>query len=315
MVTWSRLYGVCASALALMVGCASEDAAPQRGQLMIAISTDMSVPKDIDHVHVQVVLTRGPVVHDQTYWIEPARGGDTLLPATLAVVAGDSANASVELRVTGFLGDEARTFSKVQTTIPESRLATVRVPVQWLCDGSAQLVVDDIYDSACSARDEEEYSCVAGTCEPASVDVASLPDFDPAAIFGGGEGPGDLLGECFDTIECFDAGEDVAPEDDCELDVDVPSGGELNVALKFPADDPTSGDSPGICGSQGCYVPLDKDDRFGWRSDDAGTVQLPPAACAAVAAGAAQALRVCYTHRSKTAQFPSCGPWSSVGED
>src|SRR5688572_28624765 len=106
MVTWTRLAGiggsglalVGGSALALVGGCSSEDAEPQRGQLMIAIATDMSVPKDIDHVHVQVVLTRGPVVHDQIYWIEPADGGDTLLPATLAVVAGDSPNADVEIR-------------------------------------------------------------------------------------------------------------------------------------------------------------------------------------------------------------------------
>ena len=98
-------------------------------------------------------------------------------------------------------------------------------------------------------------------------------------------------------------------------DVDVPSGGELNVALKFPADDPASGESPGICSSKGCYVALDKDDRFGWRVDDTGAVLLPLAACDAVREGAAEAVRVCYTHRSKTAQFPSCGPWSSVGED
>lgn len=315
MVPWTRLVGVGASALALGAACSSEDSEPQRGQLMIAISTDMSVPKDLDHVHVQVVLTRGPVVHDQTYWLEPARGGDTLLPATLAVVAGDKQNAPVEVRVTGLLGSKARTFSKVQTTIPESRLAMLRVPVQWLCDGSAQLVVDDVYDSACSARDEAEYSCVAGTCEPASVDVSSLPDFDPAAIFGGGEGPGDVLGECFDTTACFDGGGDVTPDDDCAIDVDVPSGGELNVALKFPADDPASGESPGICSSKGCYVALDKDDRFGWRIDDTGAVLLPLAVCEAVREGAAEAVRVCYTHRSKTAQFPSCGPWSSVGED
>lgn len=314
MVMWTRLSVVCASALALVAGCSSEDE-PQRGQLMIALATDMSVPKDIDKIHAQVVLTRGPVVHDQTYWLEPGEGGDTLLPATLAVVAGESPNAAVEVRITAFRGTEARIFSKVQTTIPQDRLATLQVPIQWLCDQSAQLVIDDIYDSACSPRDEEEQSCVAGACEPAGVEADVLPDFDPAAIFGGGQGPGDVLGECFDTTACFDAGEDVTPNDACELDVDVPSGGELNVALKFAADDPNSGESPGICGSDGCYVPLDKDDRFGWRVGEQDSVILPPAACEAVAQGAAESLRVCYTHRSKTTQFPTCGPWSSVGDD
>lgn len=314
MVMWTRLSFVCASAFWLVTGCSSEEE-PQRGQLMVALVTDMSVPKDIDKIHAQVVLTRGPVVHDQTYWLEPGDIGDTRLPATLAVVAGESPNADVEVRITAFRGTEARTFSKVQTTIPKDRLATLRVPVQWLCDGSAQRILEDIYDSACSPEDNEEYSCVAGTCQPARIDAELLPDFEPAAIFGGGDGPGDVLGECFDTTKCFDAGEDVEASAECELEVDVPSGGELNVALKFPADDPESGDSPGICGSDGCYVPLDKDDRFGWREGDGDRVLLPPAACQAVADGAAESLRVCYTHRSKTAEFPSCGPWSSVGRN
>lgn len=312
MVKWTRLLGVWVGALAFATGCSAEDE-PRRGQLMIALATDMSIPKDIDHIHAQVVLTRGPVVHDQTYWLEPGSAGDTRLPATLAVVGGESPNAAVEVRVTGFLGSEARTFSKVLTTIPEERLAMLQMPVQWLCNGSAIRIADETYDSACLPEDGEEYSCVAGSCEPARVDVEELPDFDPAAIFGGGEGPDDVLGECFDTTACFDGGEDVEPSTQCELDVDVPSGGELNVALRFPSNDADSGESPGICGSEGCYVTLDQDHRFGWRVDDAGTVVLPPAACDAVRGGTAEALRVCYTHRSKTAQFPSCGPWSSVG--
>lgn len=282
---------------------------------MVALATDMSVPKDIDHVRVQVVQTRGPVVHDQTYWLEPANGGDTRLPATLAVVSGESSGGDVEVRVTGFRGSEARTFTKVLTAIPDSRLATLRIPVQWLCDESAEHIVDDIYESACPARDGEEYSCVAGACELARVDVEDLPDYDPTTVFGGGEGPDDVLGECFDTTECFDGGHDIEATADCEIEVDVPSGGELNVALKFPSDDRNSGSSPGICSSDGCYVPLDKDDRYGWRTDVAGIVLLPRAACDAVLEGAAESLRVCYTHRSKTAQFPTCGPWSSVGSE
>lgn len=314
MLMSTRLLGVCASALALMLGCSSEDE-PRRGQLMIALATDMSIPKDIDHVRVQVVQTRGPVLHDQTYWLEPASGGDTRLPATLAVVAGESSGRAVEVRVTGFRGSEARTFTKVLTAIPESRLATLRIAIQWLCDESAEHIVDDIYESACPARDGEEYSCVAGACELARVDVEDLPDYDPAAVFGGGEGPDDVLGECFDTAECFDGGDDVQAGGDCELDVDVPSGGELNVALKFPSEDSNSGSGPGICGSDGCYVPLDKDDRYGWHADSKGTVLLPSAACDAVLERAAESLRVCYTHRSKTPQFPTCGPWSSVGNE
>ena len=313
MLMRTRLSGAFACALGVVTGCSSEDE-PRRGQLMIALGTDMSIPKDIDHIHVQVVQQNGPVVHDATYWIEPVSGANTKLPATLAVVAGES-SAAVEARLTGFRGTDARFFSKVQTTIPKDRLATLRAPMQWLCDGSATHVVDDVYESGCPASEGEEYSCVAGACKPARVDVEELPDFDPAAIFGGGEGPDDVLGVCFDTTECFDGGDDVDPGDDCELDVEVPSGGELNVALKFPADDPVDGASPGICGSEGCYVPLDQDESLGWYQGDGGSVTLPPAACDAVANGDAEAIRVCYTQRTKTPEFPTCGPWSSVGND
>lgn len=315
MLTGTRRREVWASALLLvLVGCSSEDE-PARGQLMIALSTDMSVPKDIDNIRVEVLRGGGSVVHNQTYWLEPGSAGDTKLPATLAVVAGEHPGEAVEVRVIGARINDARVFSKVETTIPEARVATLHVPMQWLCDGSASRIAEDTYDSACTALDSEEYSCVAGTCERVGMDVDDLPDFDPAAIFGGGAGPGDELGRCFDTTACFDTGEDVVPGSDCELELDVPSGGELNVALKFPAEDADGDASPGICGSEACYVPLDKDDRFGWRVDDAGTVHLPPAVCQSVDAGDAEAVRVCYTQQSKTLAFPTCGAWSSVGSE
>jgi hypothetical protein len=310
MLTWTgRLC-----ALVLLAGCSSEEE-PMRGQLMIALSSDMSIPKDIDNIRAQVVRGNGTLVHDRTYWIEPVEAGDTRLPATLAVVASGSGDEGIEVRVIASRGSEARMFNKVQTAIPGSRLATLRMPVQWLCDGSASRIADDTYESACSARNGDEYSCVAGTCQPAQVDVDDLPDFDAAAIFGGGSGPDDLLGTCFDTTACFDDGENVEPNADCEIEVDVPSGGELNVALKFPFDDAEPDESPGICGENGCYVPLDKDERFGWRGDPAGTVELPPAVCEKLASGAVEQVRVCYTQQTKTPEFPTCGPWSSVASD
>lgn len=280
---------------------------------MLALSTDMAVPKDIDNIRVQVVRGSGTLVHDQTYWIEGDEDGDTKLPATLAVVAGDAGDDPVQVRLIGARGAEARIFSKVKTRVPSDRIATLPLPVQWLCDGSVTEIAVDTYESACGSKGDTEYSCVAGTCQPVDVNVGGLADFEPELVFGGGAGPGDDLGRCFDVEPCFDGGETVDPTSDCKLDLEVPPGGEINVALAFPLTDADGNEGPGLCGEEACYIPLDRDERFGWQLDDDGMVQLPDAVCDLLDAGNVPEIRACYTQETKTLQFPVCAPWSSVG--
>jgi len=68
----------------LFAGC-SGDQAPARGELMVALITDMSVPKDVTHVRVKV--KRGDEVrHEQDFFIAP--DGELHLPGTIAVVEG-----------------------------------------------------------------------------------------------------------------------------------------------------------------------------------------------------------------------------------
>lgn len=312
--TWHR---VVPSALVVALGgalngCSSDDQ-PARGQLMLVLGTDMAVPKDIDNIRVQVVRGSGTLVHDQTYWIESGDDGDTKLPATLAVVAGEAGNDPVQVRLIAARRNQARVFSKVKTTLPRDRIALLPLPVQWLCDGSVTEIADDTYESACASKGDQEYSCVAGTCEPVDVDVDDLADFEPERVFGGGAGPGDALGRCFAAEACFDGGEAVEPISGCRLELEVPNGGEINVALTFPLTDADGNDGPGLCGEEGCYVPLDRDERFGWQLEDDGSVKLPAAVCELLDAGRISQLRACYTQESKTLQFPSCAPWSSVG--
>lgn len=306
---------------------------------MLALQTDMSVPKDVNRIRLQV-LVGNKLQHDQTYPVSPEKNG-AKLPATLAIVAGDQKNPTVQVRVIGIREQgkelEARTFAKVVTTVPTSRIATLRIPIQWLCDGTARPDGDG-FASTCqpAGKDidvEDERACVAGECKPVLVDSALLPDFAPEDIFGGDPGPGGFTGVCFDTAPCFDAGFVAVPNEDCELRLNVPDNGEVNVALQFPLEvDDTEG--TGICGEDACYVPLDQDQTYGWSIPGSGgagsddpregeggegvdgsgltTVKLPPSVCDRVDEGIAQAVRVTYACQTKTPKYPTCGPWSAV---
>ncbi|HEU5076828.1 MAG TPA: hypothetical protein VFU02_21710, partial [Polyangiaceae bacterium] len=336
-LAWRKF--VWSAGLLALFNC-SGDTEPRRGQLMLALQTDMSIPKDVNRIRLQV-LVGDTLQHDQTYPVAPEPNGSKL-PATLAIVAGDDENPTVQVRVIGIREESnetlARTFAKVVTTVPTSRIATLRVPIQWLCDGTAREEGDGYASTCQSAGDDgvdDERSCVAGECKPVLVDSALLPDYAPEDIFGGDPGPDGFSGVCFDTEGCFDAGFEAVPNADCELALEVPDDREVNVALQFPLEiDGQEG--TGICGEEACYVPLDQDDIYGWSvagsggaggegNDDAGdsaggggaergrtTVKLPRSVCERVDEGTVEAVRVTYACQTTTPRYPTCGAWSAV---
>ena len=308
-----------ASTLALFIACSASEA-PRRGQLMVALATDMSVPKDVSHIRIKIKVG-AEVRWEYDYLIAP--DGEFHLPGTLAVVEGSTPNPAVSVEVIGIRsrGDtkEARTFRKSVTTIPKERTVLLRVPVQWLCDETALSDGDGDYLSTCEPIDGEESACVAGTCEPVAVDVQELPTYEPQLVYGGGSDPSDPLAQCFDTVGCLDKGEDVPAGElgeDCTLTLDD-DGKPLNVGLRMNDD---NGD--GIChGNRGdespCYIPLDKDDRWGWRLEgDAPNgkrkVRLPPGVCKKLDEGRFAAVRVSTACETKTGAYHTCGPWSAI---
>ena len=172
-------------------------------------------------------------------------------------------------------GREYRTYREITTHIPEGRLATVRMPIQWLCKGTADLHErkadpDVQVESTCG----EGNACRAGECVPTPVDTHTLEDYTPRDIFGGGDVPEE--GSCFDTVGCMLLGSVVEPDDDCEIlkpDTDLK---HINVALLVHDD--------GICDSAGvnCFVPLNGQSVEGWRVSgmmaDACSCRAPPVA-------------------------------------
>jgi hypothetical protein len=287
-----------ASTLLLTVAC-SADEAPPRGQLMVTLATDMSVPKDVTHLRVKVKLG-AEIRSDQDYALAP--DGEFQLPGTLAVVEGSTPNPTVSVDVVGIRNaggnTEARTYSRFTTTVPRERSATLHVPVQWLCDGTALSDGDGGYLSSCAPIDGEEAACVAGTCQPVAVDSSTLLDFEQSPA------------SCFDTVACFHDGEDVPAAEigeDCTLSL-ASDESDVNVALRTTSDGICSGgveDPP-------CYVPLDHDDVWGFRVEGRNVV-LPPAACAAVEDGRAEAIRISSACPTKLPAQATCGPWSASG--
>ncbi len=311
------------------VGCAAED---KKAGLVVALQTDMSIPKDVDAVEIEI-SAYGNVLHKNTY--DVGEGGLNI-PATLTILPGEDKNPPVTIRVISYQNREARTLRKVITTVPDDREALLRMPIQWLCDGQVEEKAEDSYASSCS----EGESCVAGTCATDTVDVATLPSYSDTALFGG---KADGSGACFDTVPCmaaemqwldpalFDAetctislsslnsaagAGDSAPQSlrgpGIRTLEETETEEHINFALSFPPG------SDGICGEDeneayGCFIPLDQDAETGW-SIDGDKVKLPAAVCERISQlDAKVSLVTSPACPTKTADTPTCGAWSSVG--
>lgn len=292
-----KLTALAAAMVAAGLGVSCADTKePAKGQLMVALQTDMTLPKDVDSVRVEV-LSFGSVQFANTYQVGQ---GALLIPATLALIAGEDPARPVTIRVIALQQGKARMLREVVTTVPADRIASLRVPIQWLCDGSAVETSPGQYGSSCP----EGQTCIGGRCAAQQVEAQSLPTFDPAQIFGGGTGSGD--GACFDTEGCF-GGASLVPVDLLDCSVQQPPGDLRNVALV------TRDRQDGICDAKRCYVPLDRDDEVGFREAN-GRLLLPSRVCELINAGKLEGVTVSTTCPTKTGALPPCGPWTSAGK-
>ncbi len=268
---------------------------------MVALQTDMSIPKDVDSIQIQVSVY-GNTLFENRYDVGPSA---LLIPATLALVAGEE-SPPVRIQVSARQKGKLRTLREAITTIPRDRIATLRMPIQWLCDGHARDTDSGNPESTCP----EGQTCVAGRCESANVDSASLKTYDSRDIFGGGSGKGD--GTCFDTVSCFSdgVGVDVRLHADGRCGFEKPLGAEnINVALVLKKG------SDGICGPEACLIPLDAAADSGWYEQD-GLIMVPRAVCDRLEQDPEKtpvvAVALTTSCETKTESIPTCGPWSSV---
>ena len=290
--------------LAVAVACSSTTKA--RGQLMVSVQTDLSIPKDIDSIGL-FVYSGGTGLNLQEYQVGEA---SQQLPATFGIIQGSSPDEPVRIRLTGRKNGALLLLSEVITTVPSGRLALLRMPLQWLCLGEANDGTDtssppeSLDGSATSKCTVSEEMCVAGRCADENIDSSTLPDYDPTQVFGGASGPGEN-GTCLDTLGCFSTGS-IATVDTSGCTIAAPSGGAgVNVALVLPPG------GPGICDPAACLVPLDQASGYGW-STTGGAIQLPKGVCDELAAKDFLGVAVTTSCATKTAAMPACGSWDSA---
>jgi hypothetical protein len=166
-----RFALICLVLAALFVPLGCSETSDNAGGLMLIVTSDMPVPKDIDTVRIEIV--RGT---ENLYKVDFKLGtgpGDHQLPATLAVLPGSDPSSAVTIRVIGMQGPRARTLREAITTIPTDRVAALRMPIEFFCDGKVKQTPPDNIDTTCP----NQQTCSEGICVDAHVDSSMLPGY------------------------------------------------------------------------------------------------------------------------------------------
>jgi hypothetical protein len=265
------------------------------GQLILAIQTDLSLPKDIDTIRIEV-LTAGVPKFKNDYDRLGTPDGHIHLPGTLGLIAPDKPDDAIQVIISARTGGKdgtVRIVREVVTTVPQDRAATLEVPIDFLCEGKGKLANGEVA-SDCPTGE----TCVAGNCAANKVDSTELPTYAEKDVYGDGG--------CFDGSNCW-ATPQVATLD--KATCTIPFAKDINVALQ------TEGE--GICGPVGCFVTLDADSAEGWTVSKDGTkIQLPQGVCDQLGTRVVNVVTTSTTGggacAQKSTRLPTCGPWSAA---
>ena len=203
-----------------LLAMASPACASKKSGLMLAVTTDMKAPKDVNAVGV-TISTNNVVKYSTVGRVTP--DGDILLPATLAIAEPDDPNATLRIRVVAFQEQKARVLRDVRTSIPPGgKVSLLRIPLSFINEGSvtAQLSADALpakkngtsTGGQTGAGNSDpaqvllfapncpnpEHTWVNGDCVDPFVDFNSLPEFREDLV-----GAGEKKDKCFDVAKCF----------------------------------------------------------------------------------------------------------------
>lgn len=277
----------------LALSTAALSCAPEpTGQLMLAVQTDMSLPKDIDTIRIEV-FNEGVPKFRKDFDRLGTPDGEIRLPGTLALLAPEKASSAITISISARMGGprgQVRVVRQVVTTVPQDRVASLHIPLRFVCDGSGE----DRNDEAVSTCPEGQ-TCIAGSCEDRILDSSTLPTYEEEEVF--------AQGSCFSAETCWKTPTrvDVDPSD---CSIAAQSG--VNLALDVEGD--------GICGPAGCFVTLDANSPEGWQTREDGRIALPRAVCTKMQSGeivSVVSAPITATCPQKTLSLPTCGPWLS----
>jgi hypothetical protein len=255
-----------APALSLFaLACASLLGAPgcsdSRGEVMVVVTTDMSLPGDLDRLRWRVYRD-GAVASNG----ELALTSFDSLPATLSIAGSEEQAVRVEIE--GLRDGKTRVRRSAAFELPDEGVKALRLPLNFLCS-------DALGDESCGTG----ATCQAGRCVPEAQDSKALPTFDPLPS-----------GACFDAAACI-VGKMIAlptPLRDRDSNDCVLTGGSLsgdgNVNVAIVVDTPVVGNY-GVCGAgASCVVPLEPGVPEGWKlnlddRDRLLSISLPEVIC------------------------------------
>ena len=126
------------------LGMHKTEAPPSSGALEIVLESDMSIPKDIDHVRL-TVRQQGRSLLDVDRDVGP---NALLMPASFEVKSsGDDAPATIQ--AIAYKSGQPRVERDAVTPIPRTHVGELRRPLNYLCVGTAQSDADGGVSSTC----------------------------------------------------------------------------------------------------------------------------------------------------------------------
>jgi hypothetical protein len=296
--------------LVALAGSACREKA--KGELMIAVTTDMTPGTDFDTLSIEVLYGAAP---KQKRIFQQVGQPETLrFPFTFAIIEGTE-GTKVQVRIITGISTSRETdvgtpltVHEVSANVPSDRIALVRMHIDFLCAGAVRPKPGAV-DGICAA----DYACAARLCTRANREPRELTDFDERHVFGGSTA-GEGKGTCFDTVRCFSQGRMEYGVDLDACTIPRPAGGgPVSVALVTAA---REGQPKGICGAAACYVPLDADVPHGvqLRPD---RIRLPAEVCKRLKSPPTDrtpllGIALTQTCGTKTVDQPTCGTWSSA---
>ncbi|MGZ3451267.1 MAG: LamG domain-containing protein [Polyangiales bacterium] len=198
-----------AFAMTVTAGAMSAGAActaKKNTELVVAVQTDLRIPKDLNAVNIKIVALGG-TYFDQTFVVGP---GGVHLPQTIGIVPNDDKNLQpVDITVTGKFGADLasatdKVVRRVRVTFGKDRVGLVRMPLRFTCYGDKKI-------NDCG----EEQTCIAGECVAIpQLEGTTLPEFTNDAVFGAG-GDDKKLGTCWNPDVCLASSVPLQPVGAC----------------------------------------------------------------------------------------------------